>query len=51
MPSLNIAVPERIRWKLHFGSEQIKDIYLEEEPIDTEKRQTSGEKGMRANLA
>ena len=38
MPSLKIAVPEGIRWKLHYGSEQSKDIYLEEEPIDTEKR-------------
>ena len=38
MPSLNIAVPERTRWKLHYGSEQIKDVYIEEKLIDTERR-------------
>lgn len=30
MPSLKIAVPEGIRWKLHYGSEQIKDIYSQQ---------------------
>ena len=34
----NVAVGERIRWKLSFASEDIEDVYLEEELIETDSR-------------
>ena len=34
-------MPELTRWKFHSGSEEIEDVYLEEEPIDTEKRRVA----------
>ena len=36
-----IAIAKRIRWKLHFEGEQMDDIYLEEEIINTDTRRAA----------